>query len=249
MTLQKLSKAWQFFREALAGNPEIDYTKGSIGRMTFLLAIPMILEMAMESVFAVVDIFFVSGLGTAAVATVGLTEAMITLLYAIAIGLSMGATALVSRRIGEKDQQGAWIAAGQIIWLGAFVSILVGLAGIFFASDILAVMGAEEEVLEIGTNYTRIMFGACFSIVFLFLLNAAFRGAGDATLAMRALWLANGINIVLDPCLIYGVGPFPELGVTGAAVATNIGRSAGVLYGLYYLLNHAFSFRMQQIVL
>lgn len=237
MTATKLKSAWQLFRQAIKGDSDLDYTQGSIARVTILLAIPMILEMAMESVFAIVDIFFVSGLGTDAVATVGLTEAVITLLYAIAIGLSMGATAMVARRIGEKDPEAAAISAGQVIWLGFFVSVIVGLIGIFFAEEILQLMGADQSVIETGKNYTRIMFGACFSIVFLFLINAIFRGAGDASIAMRALTLANCINIVLDPCLIYGVGPFPELGVTGAAVATNIGRSVGVLYGAYYLLS------------
>ena len=236
MTTTKLKSGWQLFKQALAGDSDINYTEGSIARVTILLAIPMILEMAMESVFAIVDIFFVAGLGTAAVATVGLTEAVITLLYAVAIGLSMGATAMVARRIGENDKEGAAIAAGQVIWIGVFVSIVVGLIGIFFARDILALMGADAAVIETGETYTQIMFGASFSIVFLFLINAIFRGAGDATIAMRALWLANGINIVLDPCLIYGVGPFPEMGVTGAAVATNIGRTIGGLYGLYYLI-------------
>ena len=235
MTLQKIQNGWTLFKQAVAGDGEIDYTQGSIGRVTIMLAIPMILEMAMESVFAVVDIFFVAGLGTAAVATVGLTEAMITLLYAIAIGLSMGTTALIARRIGEKDTDAASLAAGQAIWIGAVVSVVVGLVGIFYAKDILMLMGADEAVLEAGESYTRIMFGSCFTIVFLFLINAIFRGAGDATLAMRALTLANCINIVLDPCLIYGYGLFPELGLEGAAIATNIGRGVGVLYGLYYL--------------
>lgn len=236
MTTAKIKGFWQLFKQALAGDSELDYTTGSIGRVTFLLAVPMILEMAMESVFAIVDIFFVSGLGTDAVATVGLTEAVITLLYAIAIGLSMGATAMVARRIGEKDPKAAAIAAGQVIWIGVFVSVVVGLIGIFYAENILRIMGADDAVIATGENYTRIMFGACFSIVFLFLINAIFRGAGDASIAMRALTLANGINIILDPCLIYGYGPFPELGVTGAAVATNIGRSIGMVYGLFYLL-------------
>lgn len=233
---QKIKSGWQLFKQALAGDSNINYTEGSVARVTILLAIPMILEMAMESVFAIVDIFFVAGLGTEAVAVVGLTEAVITLLYAIAIGLSIGATAMVARRIGEDDREGASIAACQVIWLGVFVSVTVGLIGIFFARDILQFMGADEAVIENGEMYTWIMFGGCFSIVFLFLVNAIFRGAGDATIAMRALWLANGINIVLDPCFIYGIGPFPELGVTGAAVATNIGRTIGVIYGLYYLI-------------
>ncbi|MDA1371134.1 MAG: MATE family efflux transporter [Proteobacteria bacterium] len=236
MTTSKLRNGWSLFKQALAGDSDINYTEGSIARVTILLAIPMILEMAMESVFAIVDIFFVASLGTDAVATVGLTEAVITLLYAIAIGLAMGATAMVSRRIGEKDPERASEAAGQVIWIGVFVSVIVGAIGIIFARDILLLMGASESVVATGVNYTRIMFGGCFSIVFLFLINAIFRGAGDATIAMRALWLANGINIVLDPCFIFGWGPFPELGVTGAAVATNIGRTIGFLYGLYHLI-------------
>lgn len=235
MTLRKIKSGWALFRQALAGDSEINYTEGSIGRVTFLLAVPMILEMSLESVFAVVDIFFVASLGSEAVATVGLTEAVITLLYAVAIGLSMGTTALIARRIGEKNPEAASVAAAQAIWLGLFVSVVVGLIGLFFARDILLLMGADEIVLATGENYTRLMFGGAFTIVFLFLINAIFRGAGDATIAMRALLLANGINIVLDPCFIYGVGPFPELGVTGAAVATNIGRAIGVLYGLYFL--------------
>jgi len=235
MKLQKIKNAWQLIKQSVAGNSELNYTEGSIGRVTLLLAIPMILEMAMESVFAVVDIFFVAGLGTAAVATVGLTEAMITLLYAIAIGLSMGTTAMVARRIGEQDSKGASLAAAQAIWLGIFVSIIVGLMGIFYAPNILMAMGADEEVLAIGIPYTRLMFAGSFTILFLFLINGIFRGAGDASLAMKALTLANCINIVLDPVLIYGYGPFPELGLAGAAVATNIGRGIGVLYGLYYI--------------
>ncbi len=235
MLLKKLESGWGLFKQAMAGDGGIDYTQGSIGRVTLLLAIPMILEMAMEPVFAVVDIFFVAGLGTAAVATVGLTEAMITLLYAVAIGLSMATTALIARRIGEKEPAAASLAAGQAIWVGLIISVLVGLVGIFFARNILLLMGADEVVLETGETYTRIMFGSSFTIVFLFLINAIFRGAGDASLAMRALTLANCINIVLDPCLIYGYGPFSELGLNGAAIATNIGRGIGVLYGLYYL--------------
>ena len=235
MTTAKLRAAWQLFKDAMAGDTELNYTQGSIPRVTVLLAIPMILEMSMEAVFAVVDIFFVAGLGTDAVATVGLTEAVITLLYAVAIGLAMGTTALVARRIGENDRNTASLTAGQALWVGFAVSVVVGLIGLFFAREILLIMGASESVIATGLTYTRLMFGASFSIVFLFLVNAIFRGAGDANLAMRALVLANGINIVLDPCLIYGLGPFPELGVTGAAVATNIGRSIGIGYGLYYL--------------
>lgn len=232
--IEQLS-AWELFKRAIKGDTEIDYTSGSIARVTFLLAVPMILEMSMESIFAVVDIFFVSQLGTDAVAVVGLTESVITLLFAVAIGLSMGTTALVARRIGEQNAAGAAEAAGQAIWLGLFISVLVGGTGWYFAQDILEMMGAEASVIEGGLTYTKIMYGGSFSIVFLFLLNAIFRGAGDASRAMWALILANSINIVLDPCLIFGVGPFPELGVTGAAVATNIGRTVGILYALYYL--------------
>ncbi|MFK7862765.1 MAG: MATE family efflux transporter, partial [Pseudohongiellaceae bacterium] len=235
MIIEKFKSAWSLFKQSVAGDSEVNYTEGSIAKVTILLAIPMILEMAMESVFAVVDIFFVAGLGTAAVATVGLTEAMITLLYAIAIGLSMGTTAMVARRIGEEDSEGASLAAAQAMWLGVLVSAIVGVIGILFAPNILMAMGADDRVLAIGVPYTRLMFAGSFTILFLFLINGIFRGAGDATLAMRALTLANCINIVLDPCLIYGYGPFPELGLTGAAVATNIGRGVGVVYGLYHI--------------
>ncbi len=235
MTLKKLKSGWELFKKALAGESDINYTEGSIARVTFLLAVPMILEMAMESVFAIVDIFFVAGIGTDAVATVGLTEATITLLYAVAIGLSTGTTALIARRIGEKNPEAASESAAQAIWVGLFVSCAVGVGGVIYAREILLLMGANENVVATGVNYTRLMFGGSFTIVFLFLINAIFRGAGDATIAMRALVLANAINIVLDPLFIYGMGPFPELGVTGAAVATNIGRGVGVLYGLYYL--------------
>ncbi|MCP5358270.1 MAG: MATE family efflux transporter [Pseudomonadales bacterium] len=235
MTRSKLRSGLSLFRQALLGSSTINYTEGSIARATFLLAVPMILEMSMESVFAIVDIFFVASLGAEAVATVGLTESVISLLYALAIGLSMGTTAMVSRRIGENSPEAAAFAAGQALWIGVAVSLCVGLGGIFFAEDILRLMGAEDAVVETGSLYTQIMLGGCFTIVFLFLNNAIFRGAGDASIAMRALVLANGINIVLDPCLIFGWGPFPEMGVTGAAVATNIGRGIGVLYQFYYL--------------
>jgi len=225
----------RLFQQAVAGDPHINYTEGSIPRATFLLAVPMILEMAMESIFALVDIFFVARLGAGAVATVGLTEAVISLLFAVAIGVSMATTAMVARRIGEGNPDAAAKAAGQALWLGLIISAVVGVSGWYHADAILRLMGAEPDVIETGSGYTTIMFSGSFTILFLFLNNAIFRGAGDASIAMRSLVLANGINIVLDPCLIYGIGPFPEMGVTGAAVATNIGRGTGVAYQLWHL--------------
>ena len=234
----RIAAAWAsvsgVFREAIS-NAEHDYTSGSIRRALVLLAIPMVLEMGMESVFVLVDIFFVSRLGSAAVAAVGLTEAVLTLLYATAIGLSLGATALVARRIGEGDQAAARATAGQVIWIGIAFAAVIGIGGVVFAADILSLMGAAPDVLAAGAGYTATMLGGSVTILLIFLLNAVFRGAGNAVIAMRALWLANGINIVLDPCLIFGLGPFPELGVTGAAVATNIGRGVGVAYQLWCL--------------
>lgn len=231
-----LRSLYQLIQHSLRGDIEYDYTQGSISRASLLLAIPMILELALESVFAVVDIFFVAQLGTTAVAVVGLTESMITILYALAIGVGMGTTALVARRIGEGDRRAASVAAGQSLWLGALISFIVATIGLVFAEDLLRLMGAEEAVVAGGAAYTRIMFGGNFTIVFLFLLNAIFRGAGDAMLALKSLWLANAINIVLDPLLIFGFGPFPELGVEGAAIATNVGRAIGVLYALSFVL-------------
>ena len=224
-----------FLREALRDNEE-DFTTGPISRALGLLAIPMMLEMAMESIFAVVDIAFVSRLGTDAVAAVGITEALITVLYAVAIGLGMGITAMVSRRIGAKDHEGAACVTGQSIWVGVFLSIGIGIFGVTYARDLLALMGASASVIEQGAGFTTVLLGGCFSIIYLFLLNAAFRGAGDATVALRSLWIANGCNIILDPCFIFGLGPFPEMGVTGAAVATTIGRGIGVAYQLWFLL-------------
>lgn len=230
---------WNLFKLAVSGKVQYDFTKGSIGIAAFLLAVPMVLEMAMESIFAIVDIFFVSALGHEAVAIVGLTEAVLTILYAIAIGLSMGVTALVARRIGEGKAEDAKVVAAQALWVGGVVSIVVAFVGLFYAKDILRLMGADTSLLEQGALYTTIMLSGSISILYLFLINAIFRGAGDATIAMRSLWIANGINIVLDPILIFGIGPFPEMGVTGAAVATTIGRGIGVLYQLYHLRSHA----------
>ena len=222
-------------REALRGSHR-DYTSGPIGRAIIMLAIPMVLEMLMESVFAVVDIFWVAHLGADAVATVGLTESMLTLLYAVAIGLGLGATAMVARRIGERNPEGAARAAVQAIALGLIVSVVVAIIGVSFADRLLALMGGSPWVLQHGSGFTKVMFAGNASILLLFLINAIFRGAGDAAIAMRVLWLANSINIVLGPCFIFGLGPFPELGVTGAAVATTIGRGTGVLYAFSRLV-------------
>ena len=223
-----------FLREALRDN-ETDFTSGPIGRALGLLAIPMMLEMGMEAIFAVVDIAFVSRLGINAIAAVGLTEALITVLYALAIGLGMGVTAMISRRIGAKDPAGAASVMGQAIWVGVGISMVIGTIGVIYAADLLRMMGADEGVVSEGQGFTAVLLGGNASILFLFLLNAGFRGAGDAPVALRALMLANGLNIVLDPCLIFGLGPFPELGVTGAAVATTIGRGVGVAYLFWYL--------------
>jgi len=225
-----------FVRESLRDS-DTDYTKGRINRALGLLAIPMMLEMSMESIFAVVDIAFVSRLGTDAIAAVGITEALITVLYAVAVGLGMSVTAMVARRIGAKEREAAAKVTGQAIWVGAGLSLLIGIPGSFYAADMLRLMGASTGVVETGTGFAAVLLGGSASIIYLFVLNAAFRGAGDASVALRSLWLANGINIILDPCLIFGLGPFPEMGVTGAAVATTIGRSVGVVYQLWYLFD------------
>lgn len=225
-------------RDAVRGT-EMDYTQGSLGRAILLLAVPMMLEMVMESLFAVVDVYFVSSLGASAVATVGLTESILTLVYAVGIGLSMGATALVARRIGEKDHKAAADAAVQCIFVAVLASIPFAVAGIFFAQDLLRLMGADAWAIEHGYRFTRWMLGGNVVIMLIFILNAIFRGAGDAAIAMRVLWLSNGINIVLDPALIFGWGPFPELGIEGAGVATTIGRGVGVLTQLLVLFGGA----------
>ena len=225
---------WRSIRESLAGQQH-DYTTLDLKKAILLLAIPMVIEMTMESIFAVFDVFFVARLGAEAVATVGLTESVMTLIYAVAIGLAMATTATVARRIGEKDNPGAVRAATQAIALGIFVAAAVGVPGAIFGGDILRLMGASPETIAIGSGYTSILFGTNAVIFLLFLNNAIFRGAGDPVIAMRSLMLANAINIVLDPCLIFGLGPFPELGVTGAAVATTIGRGTGVLYQFWAL--------------
>jgi putative MATE family efflux protein len=222
------------FREGLRGS-ERDFTQGAVGPAIVVLAIPMVLEMCMESLFAVVDVFFVSQLGADAVAAVGLTEGMLTIVYSVAMGLVIGATAVVARRIGEKDPDGAAVAAVQVIALGLVLSVAIGITGVIFARPLLALMGASDAVLAEPARYAVVMLGGCGSVVMLFLNNAIFRAAGDATVAMRVLWVANGINIVLDPMLIFGLGPFPELGVMGAAVATTFGRTLGVVLQLTLL--------------
>lgn len=221
-------------REALRGGTH-DFTTGSLDRALVLLAIPMVAEMLMESLFAVVDVFFVGKLGPEAVAAVGLTESLLAIVYALAMGLAMAATAVVARRIGEKKPEEASAAAGQSILLGALVSLLVAAAGVLFAPQMLRAMGAEESVVAVGAPYARVMLGGNATIVALFVINAIFRGAGDAAIAMRVLWIANGLNIVLGPMFIFGVGPFPRLGVLGAAVATTLGRGIGVLLQLWAL--------------
>ena len=196
----------------------------------------MVLELVLESVFAVVDVFFVSRLGADAVATIGLTESMMAMIYTLAMGLGIGATAMVARRVGERDAEGAASAAMQAVWLGVLVAAVLGVCGAVFAPQLLRLMGAEAEVLRTGTTFTRVMLGGNISVLMLFLVNAIFRGAGDAAIAMRTLWLANLINMTLGPCLIFGLGPFPELGVTGAAIATTTGRATGAVYALSRLL-------------
>ncbi len=221
-------------REALFGTHQ-DFTTGSINRAITLLAIPMILEMVMESLFGLVDVFFVSRLGSDAISTVGLTESLLTIIFGVAIGLSIATTAFVARRIGEKDPEGASIAAVQAIAAGICVSVIVGVIGLVFAADLLRIMGASASIIQTGTHYTQIMLGGSIVIFLLFLINAIFRGAGDAALAMQVLWFANAINIVLDPCLINGWLFFPKLGVVGASVATTTGRGLGVCFQLFLL--------------
>jgi putative MATE family efflux protein len=222
---------WTTVREALAGSQQ-DYTEGSLGRAVLLLAVPMILEMAMESVFGVLDVFWVGKLGASAVAAVGLTEAIAVLVFAVAIGLSMSTTAMVARRIGEKDPEAASATAVQAIGLGLLVAIPTGVVGCLYAPELLMMMGAPPDVAAGGSRYTAWILGGNVTILLLFLINAIFRGAGDASLAMRSLWLANAVNLVLDPLLIFGLGPVPALGIEGAAIGTTVGRAVGVLYQL-----------------
>jgi putative MATE family efflux protein len=229
-----LNKIAGLIQRSLSG-AEYDYTGGSIRTGIVLLAIPMMLEMAMESIFALVDTFFVGQIGTGALTTVGLTEVMMTLVYSIAIGVSTAPMAMVARFIGEKHPEQAGLAAGQAILLGVFVSMLIAVPGFVYAEDLLRMMGASEQVVAEGVGYTRIMFATNVVIMMLFVINGIFRGAGEAAKAMRVLWLANGINIVLDPIFIFGLGPIPAMGVEGAAIATSIGRGVGVVYQFHLL--------------
>ena len=229
------STFWGSIREALRGSHQ-DFTQGDLNRAIVLLAIPMVLEMVLESLFAVVDVFWVGRLGADAVATVGLTESLLSLIFAVGFGLGLSTTAMVARRIGEKDAPGAAVAGVQAIVIGLATSLVIGAPCWIYAPRLLQLMGASPQIVATGSGYARIALGGCGAILMLFLNNAIFRGAGDAAVAMRLLWVSNIINLVLDPCLIFGLGPFPRLGVTGAALATFIGRSIGVLYQFYRLL-------------
>jgi len=227
-----MKRWWSLLLEAIRGSDR-DYTIGPVGPALVMLSVPMVLEMAMESLFAVVDVFFVSRVSADAVATVGVTETMLTIVYTVALGLGIGAMAVVSRRIGEKDEDGAAQAAAQAIALGLIVALLVGAAGYFNAERLLRLMGATPSMIDTSLGYTQVMFAGNATVTLLFLNNAIFRGAGDPAIAMRMLWIGNAINIVMDPLLIFGIGPFPEWGVTGAAVATNIGRGVAVVLQLW----------------
>jgi len=229
-------RIFSIIRQSLNGE-EMDYTQGSIRRAVILLAIPMMLEMGMESIFAIVDIFFVSHLGKHATSTVGLTESVITIIYSLAIGISMAATAMVARRVGEKNPEQASKAGMQAIFISVFITLILSIPGFIFADDILRIMGAEPEAIEQGTGYTRLMMGGSLVIMLLFLINGIFRGAGDAMMAMKSLWLANICNIILCPLFIRGLGPVPAFGLIGAAMATTTGRAIGVIYQLYHLFN------------
>ncbi len=232
-TLREIS-FWTELRQTIAGVPK-DFTSGPIGRAIVLLAIPMVLEMMMQSVFALVDTFFVGKLGSDAVAVVGLSDSLLTTVFAVAMGLAMGTAAMVARRIGENNPEAAAQAASQALLIGLFFSVLIGAAGAMLAPRLLGLMGASATVVATGSSYTAVLLGGSITVFYLFMINAIFRGAGDPMLAMKSLWLANLINIGLDPLLIFGWGPIPAMGVTGAAIATTIGRGSGVLYQLWVL--------------
>src|SRR5437016_10135789 len=236
---------WSSVREAVRGSHQ-DFTAGNLNRAILLLAIPMVLELVLESLFAVVDVFWVGRLGADAIATVGLTESLLSLVMAIGFGLSLSTTAMVARRIGEKDPAGAAVAGVQAIVIGLAIAALIGVPCLYYAPDLLRLMGASSQVVAVGSGYARIALGGSAAIMLLFLNNAIFRGAGDAAIAMRLLWVSNIINLVLDPCLIFGLGPFPRLGVTGAALATFTGRSIGVIYQYYRLLHGSERIRVLQ---
>ena len=225
---------WATIRDSFRGTDE-DFTTGSLNRGVFLLALPMVLEMAGESLFVVVDAFFVGRLGASALSALGLTETFLMIVYSVAAGVAMSTTALVARRIGEKDEHAAATAAVQAIIVGLGIAAILGISGAIAAPWLLTVMGGDAETVAIGTPFARIQLGGMVVIILLFINNAIFRGAGDATMAMRSVWLANGINIILDPMLIFGIGPFPELGLMGAAVATTTGRGIGVCFQLWSL--------------
>jgi len=233
--MKSIKKVFLLLKTALSGS-EQSFTSGSVRRAIFLLSVPMVLEMMMESIFALVDAYFVSSLGPNAIATVGLTESVITLIYAVAIGLSMGVTAIVARRVGEKDIPGASQAAVQSIFLGIGLAVIIGIVGVLFPKEILSLMGAEPELIAEGYEYTQILLGGNVTIMLLFLINAVFRGAGDASVAMKVLIVSNVLNIILDPMLIFGFGPIPAYGVKGAAIATTIGRGTAVVLQLLILV-------------
>jgi putative MATE family efflux protein len=243
LTVSKLKPLWSDIRESIAGTDR-DFTKTKLGHAIFILAVPMVLEMAMESVFAVVDIFYVSRLGSNAVAVVGITESVMTIVYSLGSGLSMAATALVARRIGERRKKEAGVVAFQAILLGVLVSVVIALPGVLYAKEFLMLMGASEQMSEEGLIYPAIMFGGNATIMLLFIINAVFRSSGDAAISMRVVWIANIINLILDPLLIFGIGPFPELGLAGAAVATTTGRGLGVLWQFWLLFRGNYRIRL-----
>ena len=243
-----LRSIYSIIKEAIRGDQQ-DYTKGSIRRAIVLLAIPMILELSLESVFAVVDIFVVGKIGPDAIQTVGLTESVITIVYSVAMGLSMGATAMVARRIGEKNPDAAAHAGMQSLIISLFITLVISVAGVIFAPEIITLMGARPEVVKEGAVFTRIMFGGSVVIMLLFLINGIFRGAGDAAIAMKSLWIASIMNIILCPIMVHGIGGWEGWGLKGAAIATTIGRGTGVIYQCYHLFkgNSIVHFKMRHL--